>query len=79
MLKPAPNCRNKSWSGYVVVGESEIMRGFQAIVLAAGLGTRMRSRLPKVVHEICGKPMITLVLDALEAAGAERTFVVVGH
>jgi bifunctional UDP-N-acetylglucosamine pyrophosphorylase/glucosamine-1-phosphate N-acetyltransferase len=79
MLKPAPNCRNKSWSGYVVVGESEIMRGFQAIVLAAGLGTRMRSKLPKVVHEICGKPMIMLVLDALEAAGAERTFVVVGH
>lgn len=55
------------------------MRGFQAIVLAAGLGTRMRSRLPKVVHEICGKPMISLVLDALEAAGAERAFVVVGH
>jgi bifunctional N-acetylglucosamine-1-phosphate-uridyltransferase/glucosamine-1-phosphate-acetyltransferase GlmU-like protein len=55
------------------------MRGFQAIVLAAGLGTRMRSKLPKVVHEICGKPMIMLVLDALEAAGAERTFVVVGH
>jgi bifunctional UDP-N-acetylglucosamine pyrophosphorylase/glucosamine-1-phosphate N-acetyltransferase len=55
------------------------MRGFQAIVLAAGLGTRMRSKLPKVVHEICGKPMISLVLDALEAAGAERAFVVVGH
>lgn len=55
------------------------MRGFQAIVLAAGLGTRMRSKLPKAVHEICGKPMITLVLDALEAAGAEGSFVVVGH
>ncbi|NLJ59769.1 MAG: bifunctional UDP-N-acetylglucosamine diphosphorylase/glucosamine-1-phosphate N-acetyltransferase GlmU [Firmicutes bacterium] len=55
------------------------MRGFQAIVLAAGLGTRMRSKLPKVIHEICGKPMIDLVLDALEAAGAERAFVVVGH
>ena len=55
------------------------MPGFQAVVLAAGLGTRMRSRLPKVVHEICGKPMIMLVLDVLEAAGAERIYTVVGH
>ncbi len=55
------------------------MRGFHAVVLAAGLGTRMRSKLPKVIHEICGKPMITLVLDALETAGAEGAFVVVGH
>lgn len=55
------------------------MSRFQAVVLAAGLGTRMRSKFPKVIHEICGKPMIAFVLDALEAAGAERTFVVVGH
>ncbi len=55
------------------------MRRFQAVILAAGLGTRMRSNLPKVLHEICGKPMITLVLDALEAAGAERIIAVVGH
>lgn len=61
------------------MGESKTMRGFQAIILAAGLGTRMQSKLPKVVHEICGKPMISLVLDALDAAGAERAFVVVGH
>ena len=62
-----------------IVGESKVMRGFRAVVLAAGLGTRMRSKLPKVIHEICGRPMITLVLDALEAAGVESTSVVVGH
>jgi bifunctional UDP-N-acetylglucosamine pyrophosphorylase/glucosamine-1-phosphate N-acetyltransferase len=35
-----------------------------AIVLAAGLGTRMRSRLPKVLHPLCGRPMLAYVLDA---------------
>jgi len=41
-----------------------------AIVLAAGLGTRMRSRLPKVLHPLCGRPMLAYVLDAwLEIEG----------
>src|SRR4029077_5476578 len=35
-----------------------------AIVLAAGLGTRMHSRLPKVLHPLCGRPMLAYVLDA---------------
>ena len=35
-----------------------------AVVLAAGLGTRMKSALPKVLHPICGRPMIEYVLDA---------------
>ena len=38
-----------------------------AIVLAAGLGTRMRSTLPKVLHPLCGRPMLAYVLDAWEA------------
>ena len=37
-----------------------------AIVLAAGLGTRMRSALPKVLHPLCGRPMLAYVLDAWE-------------
>src|SRR5262245_20073145 len=41
-----------------------------AVVLAAGLGTRMRSTLPKVLHQLCGRPMLAYVLDAwAEAAG----------
>jgi bifunctional UDP-N-acetylglucosamine pyrophosphorylase/glucosamine-1-phosphate N-acetyltransferase len=50
-----------------------------AIVLAAGKSTRMKSALPKVVHEICGRPMIEYVLDAVRAAGVTRIIVVVGH
>ena len=51
----------------------------QAIVLAAGKGTRMKSDLPKVLFEACGRPMITYVVDALERAGVERIIVVVGY
>lgn len=50
-----------------------------AIVMAAGKGTRMRSELPKVLVPVCGRPMIDYVLDALEAAGIQRTLVVVGY
>ena len=50
-----------------------------AVVLAAGKGTRMQSPLPKVLHAVCGRPMIDFVLDAARAAGAERFIVVVGH
>lgn len=46
------------------------------IVLAAGDGTRMRSALPKVLHPICGRPMILWPLLAARAAGAERVVVV---
>lgn len=50
-----------------------------AIVLAAGQGTRMKSDLPKVLMEVCGRPMIEYVLDALAEGGIRRTIVVVGH
>ena len=50
-----------------------------AVVLAAGKGTRMKSDLPKVVHEVGGRPMVHWVLDAARAAGAERLIVVVGY
>lgn len=55
------------------------MPEFAAVVLAAGLGTRMKSRFPKVMHEVCGRPMIMYVLDAVEAAGAAPVLVVVGY
>jgi len=48
-----------------------------AVVLAAGLGTRMRSRTPKVLHPICGRPMLAYVLDAADAATGARPLVVV--
>ncbi|MBE3552156.1 MAG: bifunctional UDP-N-acetylglucosamine diphosphorylase/glucosamine-1-phosphate N-acetyltransferase GlmU [Kyrpidia tusciae] len=50
-----------------------------AVVLAAGLGTRMKSRRHKVVHEVCGQPMIRHVVDHLKASQVDRIVVVVGH
>src|SRR5215211_5020294 len=43
---------------------------FTALIMAAGHGTRMKSVLPKVLHPVCGKPMIGWVIDAARAAGA---------
>ena len=40
-----------------------------AVILAAGHGTRMRSRTPKVLHPICGRPMVDWILNALGEAG----------
>ena len=50
-----------------------------AIVLAAGEGTRMRSTLPKVAHEVLGVPLVRWVVDAVLGAGIERIVTVVGH
>jgi bifunctional UDP-N-acetylglucosamine pyrophosphorylase/glucosamine-1-phosphate N-acetyltransferase len=50
-----------------------------AVVPAAGMGTRMKSDLPKVLFPVLGRPMIEFVLDALAAAGIARTIVVVGY
>jgi bifunctional UDP-N-acetylglucosamine pyrophosphorylase / glucosamine-1-phosphate N-acetyltransferase len=48
----------------------------RAIVLAAGKGTRMKSARPKVLHELCGRPMLWWVLEALRGAGVDDVVVV---
>ncbi len=48
----------------------------RAIVLAAGKGTRMKSAHPKVLHDLCGRPMLWYVLDALRTTGIEEIVVV---
>lgn len=55
------------------------MSRLAAIVLAAGQGTRMRSRLPKVIHPLAGRPMIDHVLRMVAAADADPVVVVTGH
>jgi len=54
-------------------------RPLEAIILAAGKGTRMGSDLAKVLHPVAGRPMVQWVIDACEQAGARRVVVVVGH
>ena len=50
---------------------------FTVLIMAAGHGTRMHSQLPKVLHRVCGKPMVEWVADAAREAGAERVLCVV--
>ena len=50
-----------------------------AIILAAGEGTRMKSRHPKVMHKLLDRPLVSWVTRAARAAGAERIVVVVGN
>jgi bifunctional UDP-N-acetylglucosamine pyrophosphorylase / glucosamine-1-phosphate N-acetyltransferase len=50
-----------------------------AVVLAAGKGTRMKSNRAKVLHTLCGVPMVNYVIEALKSLAPERLLVVVGH
>src|SRR3954447_24323033 len=55
------------------------MTGPVAILLAAGHGKRMKSERAKVLHEVCGRPMISYVVEAARGAGARTIIVVVGY
>jgi len=55
------------------------MANFCSIILAAGKGTRMKSDVPKVLHKICGRPIIEYVLDITRLLRSLKTYVVTGH
>lgn len=50
-----------------------------AILLAAGQGTRMKSGLPKMLHPLCGRPLVFHALRAVESASSEKPVVIIGH
>ncbi len=50
-----------------------------AVILAAGQGTRMKSKLYKVLHPVCGKPMIEQILGQVNKLGMSKTVTIVGH
>lgn len=52
---------------------------FQTLILAAGRGTRMRSRTIKVLHDILGKPMLAHVVEAALDSGSKRVIPILGH
>jgi UDP-N-acetylglucosamine diphosphorylase/glucosamine-1-phosphate N-acetyltransferase len=52
---------------------------WSAIILAAGKGTRMKSDLVKVLHTLCGKPMLSYSVDVARAAGVEKIVIIIGH
>lgn len=56
-----------------------MMKNRFAVVLAAGKGTRMKSSLYKVLHPVCGKPMVQHVVDQLNACEVDDVVTIVGH
>src|SRR5256714_2979987 len=86
---PSPSAGRASWPGpAVVTGRARAagilppmpdVRPLTAVVLAAGLGTRMRSRMAKVLHPLCGRTMIGWALHAVAPLQPDRVAVVVGH
>jgi len=52
---------------------------FTSIILAAGMGTRMKSQMPKVIHKVCGKELCKWVIDESKKAGAEKVVTIIGH
>jgi bifunctional N-acetylglucosamine-1-phosphate-uridyltransferase/glucosamine-1-phosphate-acetyltransferase GlmU-like protein len=49
------------------------------VILAAGLGTRMKSGLAKALHPLAGRPLVQYVLDAAAGVGPEKILLVLGH
>lgn len=56
-----------------------MMKDIEAIVLAAGQGTRMKSKIPKPLHAISGTPMLSHIIDTVRASGVAKTTLVLGH
>ncbi len=52
---------------------------FTCVILAAGMGTRMKSQIPKVLHKVCGKPLCEWVIDESAKAGAKKICTIIGH
>ena len=55
------------------------MKNVSAVILAAGKGTRMKSEYPKVLHEVCGLPLILHVVRQVRRVGIKKIIVVVGY
>lgn len=55
------------------------MKELAAIILAAGKGTRMKSERPKVLHKVCGRPLVAYVVEAAKAAGAAEVVLVINR
>ena len=65
------------WIAVYYVGEK--MSQPIVVIMAAGLGTRMKSERAKVLHEVAGRPLIVWAIETARAAGAGRVIAVLGH
>jgi bifunctional UDP-N-acetylglucosamine pyrophosphorylase/glucosamine-1-phosphate N-acetyltransferase len=73
------NDEHKILSSWVEFDPKLSKMNLATVIMAAGMGTRMKSKTPKVLHPILGKPMLRHVLDAVKPLNPIETVVVVGH
>jgi bifunctional UDP-N-acetylglucosamine pyrophosphorylase/glucosamine-1-phosphate N-acetyltransferase len=59
--------------------KSRAIDRFSTIILAAGIGKRMHSKIPKIIHKILGKPIVSFVIDRVKAVGCSELIIVVGE
>jgi UDP-N-acetylglucosamine diphosphorylase/glucosamine-1-phosphate N-acetyltransferase len=69
----------QSLSSFIPQPSSFFLMSLAIIILAAGKGTRMKSDLAKVLHPLCGKPLVAWVLEATLPLQPDRTLLIVGH
>src|SRR5574344_402011 len=55
------------------------MNNIYTVILGAGEGTRMKSRLPKILHKVAGKELISHVFESLAGIDSRKVFVVIGN
>ena len=67
------------WQTYRMEVSSNEQKPLDVLILAAGLGTRMRSNLAKVLHRVDGRPLINHVCRTAAALAPKRTYIVIGH
>src|SRR5215208_8359598 len=65
--------------GFFLSESTTLHKPLNVLVMAAGMGTRMKSKRAKVLHELGGLPMIAYVVRAAQALEPRRIFVIVGH
>src|SRR5919112_1655036 len=71
---PAPDARTD-----VATTPKRTRRSVAAVILAAGQGKRLRSDVPKVLHPVCGRPVLWHTLQVVRAVKPDRIVIVVGH
>ena len=52
---------------------------FVTLIMAAGMGKRMKSDLPKVLHKVAGRSMVHHVIDLARSVGSDRIILIIGH